>query len=281
LGKVVLKSEGDSRANTRDVFGDGAHEVFMGRSFSRKTLFHELGHQLERDPVASLLANEFLLRRRESDTLYSLNELTGSRGYERDEVAYKDSWINPYVGKRYRNQTTEVFSMAMEHLSTPERAQTLMVKDREMFDVVTGYITSEMSELSQFNRALSEARMAQKQASAEAEQAKQAAQDQIIAAAVLIDRSGTEEAAIADESERQSCQKFVRWESKKGSHAQWYGQYRHWLIYSGVFKDRRARKWLKGFVTVNRHNVRSWSSVRVVAGDERALKRVLWQQTHE
>jgi hypothetical protein len=281
LDKVVLKSDGDSRANTRDVFGDGAHEVFMGCSFSRKTLFHELGHQLERDPVASLLANEFLLRRRESDTLYSLNELTGSRGYGRDEVAYKDSWISPYVGKRYRNQSTEVFSMAMEHLSTPERAQTLMIKDREMFDVVTGYITSDMSELSQFNRSLSQARMAHKQARVDSEQARQAEQDQIIAAAVLIDQSISEEAALPDVSERQICQKFLSWECKKGSSAQWYGQYRHWLIYSGVFKDRRASKWLKGFVIVNSHDVRSSASLSVVAGDVVALKRVLWRLTHE
>ncbi|TDR30333.1 hypothetical protein [Hydromonas duriensis] len=281
LGKVVLKSEGDARANTRDVFGDDAHEVFMGRSFSRKSLFHELGHQLERDPVASVLANEFLVRRRESEQLYSLNLLTGSHCFGRDEVAYKDSWIHPYVGKRYRNQSTEVFSVAMEHLSDAERAQRLMIKDREMFDLVAGYITSEMSELSQFNRAISQARMAKKQATADAKQAEQNAQDQMIAATIFIDDAISEEQALPEAQDRDMCRKFVRWESKKGSTAKWYGQYRHWLIYSGVFKDRCNAKWLKGFVAVNGQDVHSWSSVHTVSGDETVLKRLLWKLTHE
>lgn len=115
--------------------------LFVGSSFGKKTFFHELAHLLEDDGKIKATAQAFLDKRRESATLYSLASLTGNRNYKSDEVAYKDSFHDPYVGKYYRN-STEVISMGMQMLASPEAMLALQEKDPEHLAFMLGICAS-------------------------------------------------------------------------------------------------------------------------------------------
>jgi hypothetical protein len=123
----------------------GEKYINLDTSFTKETLWHELAHHLENDPLAKAAANGFLLSRRESDKAYSLRSLTGSKFYGPREIAWKDSFTNPYVGRIYPDGATEVFSMGLQYLSDPAKAAWFAGKDPEMFDLVTGYVGNPLS----------------------------------------------------------------------------------------------------------------------------------------
>lgn len=150
LTEVEILTDRSKRAYTQNIHNTSKTTIYIDGGFSRGTLWHEMGHNLEYDPLAAKLATAFLHRRRESSTLYRLSELTGSRGYRKDEVAYKDHFITPYIGKYYSNGSTEVFSMGLEYLSDPIPASMMFTKDREMAELVTGYLAKQKSELYDF-----------------------------------------------------------------------------------------------------------------------------------
>jgi hypothetical protein len=151
LNKVEIITDGAKRAHTKRVLENNNAQIFIDGNFNKSTLFHELGHNLEFDPKASMLAQEFLKRRRESDKLYKLRQLTGSKFYGAGEMAFKDSWISPYVGKFYKDGATEVFAMGLQEFSSPQKLQAFMQKDPEHFDLIVGYLTQKYDDLSQFN----------------------------------------------------------------------------------------------------------------------------------
>ncbi|MEI3453339.1 MAG: hypothetical protein V8Q91_07970 [Bilophila wadsworthia] len=67
----------------------------------------------------------------------SLKKMTGL-GYQPHEKAYPDSFINPYVGKDYGGTASEVFSMALQCLASPEETAELIEKDQEHFHLLLG-----------------------------------------------------------------------------------------------------------------------------------------------
>jgi hypothetical protein len=137
---------GGKRANAGGIETvTGEKYINLDTSFTKETLWHELAHHLENDPLAKAAANGFLLKRRESDKAYSLRSLTGSKFYGPTEIAWKDSFTNPYVGRIYRDGATEVFSMGLQYLSDPAKAAWFAGKDPEMFDLVTGYVGNPLS----------------------------------------------------------------------------------------------------------------------------------------
>lgn len=137
--KAVKFNDRAKRANTTKVFEEfGA--IINGDDMNRNTVFHELAHNLEFDPKAQAIAQAFLLKRRESDRLISLSHLTGVAEYGRNEKAYKDHFIDPYIGKYYEDGSTEVFSMALGYLSDPKSAAIFAQKDPEMFNLVVAYL---------------------------------------------------------------------------------------------------------------------------------------------
>lgn len=164
LNKVEIITNGARRAHTTGVFANSNAQIFIDSNFDKRTLFHELGHNLEFDPKASLLAQAFLKRRRESSKLHKLRDLTGNRGYGASEVAFKDSWHSPYVGRFYEHGTTEVFAMGVQEFSSPARAQAFMQKDPEHFDMIVGYLAQKYDDLSQFNFDLGKAQLVEEQA---------------------------------------------------------------------------------------------------------------------
>ncbi|MEI7672265.1 MAG: hypothetical protein WCK00_09155, partial [Deltaproteobacteria bacterium] len=127
--------------NARSMASPHAGNLYVGSSFGKKTFFHELAHLLEGDPKIFNCAQQFLGRRAESSQTYSLSSLTKNSNYRGDERAYKDKWIDPYVGKVYPD-ATEVFSMGMSTLADPESLINVLNKDPEHLSLMLGVCLS-------------------------------------------------------------------------------------------------------------------------------------------
>jgi hypothetical protein len=139
---IRISVNGSKRANAVGITERlGEKVINLGARFNKVTLFHELGHFLEGDPIARGASNGFLLKRREGDGVHRLRDLTGNKGYDSREVAYKDHFMDAYVGKYYQDGVTEVFSMGAQYLSNPKDAAIFAAKDPEMFALITGYLS--------------------------------------------------------------------------------------------------------------------------------------------
>lgn len=139
LAKVRIKAS-RGRASASDIHGYKNRTINMGDGFSKRTLWHELGHHLEADPEVYAASAGFLAARRESTELHTMRKLTGNPRYGAKEVAYKDSWYSPYVGKVYPYRVTEVMSMGMEALATGAILAQVMDKDPEHIRLMAGFI---------------------------------------------------------------------------------------------------------------------------------------------
>jgi len=73
--------------------------------------------------------------------LYQLLKIAGG-GYRPDEVAYVDTYMNPYMGKVYSGQyaksSSEVWSMTLQQFSSTERMVTLYRQHPELFEMGVG-----------------------------------------------------------------------------------------------------------------------------------------------
>lgn len=108
--------------------------VCLSGEVSKRTLYHEIGHAIEAvNPVANAMVSRWLKRRIEGKDAQRLSSLTGIRSYKRSEVAVKDDFIDPYVGKVYTPrqgvQSNEVLAMGLERLADPMSAAKLAIKD--------------------------------------------------------------------------------------------------------------------------------------------------------
>ena len=143
LSRVSFETKGGQRAAAQPTTG----VVYVAGEFSRSVFFHELAHVLEDDERTKALANRFIDQRTGRDQegknkVETLASLTGNRGYKSSEVAYKDSFIDPYVGKYYRNGITEVFSMGVQYFSSTEAMAVLAEKDPDHFAFMLGYLAT-------------------------------------------------------------------------------------------------------------------------------------------
>jgi len=153
--KVVIDTTGDRRANASSIDKHGtAGRINLGSTFDKRVLWHELGHHVEADPVAAMAARLFIRLRSVDGKTYALRKLTGHKGYGADEVAFKNGFFHPYVGKVYRHGTTEVFSMGIESFSDPYLLATRIAQDPETFEFVTGYLRSPKSALQRLHLAM-------------------------------------------------------------------------------------------------------------------------------
>ena len=115
--------------------GNGIH--LFGQE-KKKTVVHEMGHWLENKvPSIKKAVFDFYAQRTKGDKLEKLKDLTGIK-YRDNEVAKKDKWINPYIGKWYavgtRQTDTEILSMGLELMW--EDAAKLAQQDPEFFDFI-------------------------------------------------------------------------------------------------------------------------------------------------
>jgi SPP1 gp7 family putative phage head morphogenesis protein len=123
----------------RENFTDWNSSINMGSSTKLDVFVHEFGHFIEyKVPSVKRLATEYLKRRTQGERLQSLRSLTGM-GYKRDEVAWPDKFISPYIGKYYRDGATEVISMGLQYMfNNPAK---LYREDKELFDLIVRVIS--------------------------------------------------------------------------------------------------------------------------------------------
>jgi hypothetical protein len=122
----------------------GQQAIYLGikktPKLQKTSLAHEMGHHIEyNSPEIRRKALEFVRSRATAAEQVSIAEMTGNPGFG-DETAYPDDFVHPYVGKVYKQGTTEVISMGLQHFSSPEEMLELYQRDREHFLLIVGIL---------------------------------------------------------------------------------------------------------------------------------------------
>ena len=124
----------DSRPHAQTFFGT----INIGKKDSQEslksTLFHEMGHFLETDDERIFDAAKAWVKSRATGERQPLGG-----NYDKDETAYPDKFIDPYVGKVYADGT-EVISMGMEHFTDARKMLDFYQKDPEHFNLIVGVL---------------------------------------------------------------------------------------------------------------------------------------------
>ncbi len=90
--------------------------IVLAPSDGPRVIAHELGHHIEfRDPAIRARAVAFRDARTRGETEQPLKAITGNPHFRDDEVARPDRFISPYMGKQYRDGSTEIISMGLEY----------------------------------------------------------------------------------------------------------------------------------------------------------------------
>lgn len=161
ITNVKFDYYGDKRGGVFVGSGGRSATVILESSPDRAIVFHELGHVVEyTDKSIKDAAFEFIMSRAASMKLKSMNAVS-SGGYRLDEKCLAGDFIDPYIGKLYPNdgvdfndengkplkefnptadmiECTEVISMGLERLETPEAAAKFAAQDPEMFAFIVG-----------------------------------------------------------------------------------------------------------------------------------------------
>jgi len=99
---------------------EGANAVINLTQLSDSGVYlHELGHHLEmQNPSIRHIASTFYEKRTRGRPLSKLKFLDQDSGnrYEEEEYARDDSFISKYTGKVYKDGSTEIISMGLEHM---------------------------------------------------------------------------------------------------------------------------------------------------------------------
>jgi len=108
------------------------HVIYVSRSSKSSTVAHELGHWLEENnQQVREAALEFLKARTKGERAVKLANLSNS--YRTSELAKKDKFLDPYMGKIYENdKATEIISSGIQYIY--EKPLDLATKDPEYFN---------------------------------------------------------------------------------------------------------------------------------------------------
>jgi hypothetical protein len=136
LPRVTFTTKRGQRAAAQTTAG----VVYVAGDMTRATMFHELAHILEDDDKTRLVATAFRDNRAKGNA-QSLRTLTGNKSYDSNERAVPDNFVDPYVGKVYAHGSTEVFSMGLQYLSSPDVLEVLMQKDPDHLNMIIGYLS--------------------------------------------------------------------------------------------------------------------------------------------
>lgn len=121
------------------------------------TLYHEAGHALDHQNKTFVGPAKSFIKNRATGKPVSLNLMLETYVYGRDETAYPDKFINPYVGKIYPD-STEVTSIGLQAFANIAYMRRLMLEDPEHLKLILGTLTSQGSSLpgqDQITKALS------------------------------------------------------------------------------------------------------------------------------
>lgn len=138
IGPVVFESARGNRASS-----DGKTVVNVTSRFTKKTLFHEVGHVLEGQDSAMLKASFAFIQGRATGAPQSLSRLCPEHGYRKNEMAFPDTFQDPYVGKIYKDSNgnpfaSEVISMAFGAIASEEGAAKLAANDAGQLHLMIG-----------------------------------------------------------------------------------------------------------------------------------------------
>lgn len=109
-------------------------EISITRDQEDRIIIHEMSHVLE---VRGGLLDKVLAfydRRTAGDKPEKLSDITGNRAYQSNEVARRDKFISPYMGKDYGRANTEIVSMGLEYMYAD--AARLAKEDPDYFDFI-------------------------------------------------------------------------------------------------------------------------------------------------
>jgi hypothetical protein len=130
--------------NPRAYANEEAGKINIGKGSSkdRITLFHEVGHFAETSDMRVSNNDWISVVKSEDGRLYRLSDLTRSKAYTENEVAYKDAFISPYVGKTYGggNRPTEVLSMGLQYFTNAKNMTDLYIGDSSHFKRMEAYL---------------------------------------------------------------------------------------------------------------------------------------------
>ena len=136
VAKIVGRITADyTRRHRSYSVNDG---IYMWASASNTTYLHEMGHAIEWRLDSSARKSKMWLNRRSKDT-ESMRDLTGLSAYGADEMAYTNDFIDPYVGKIYRDGS-EVLSMGLQQFIGPWTLRKFAEDDFDHFAYVIGIL---------------------------------------------------------------------------------------------------------------------------------------------
>lgn len=117
----------------RSCYKTKTNKVFMGNK-DPAVVVHEMSHWLEEKiPGIREEVQAFYEKRTQGEKSVKMSEVTGNKNYRDNEVTKVDKWINPYMGKEYKN-ASEILSMGMEMMY--RNPLYLAKNDPEMFDFI-------------------------------------------------------------------------------------------------------------------------------------------------
>ncbi|MBO3459959.1 hypothetical protein [Aetokthonos hydrillicola] len=105
-----------------------------------RTVYHEMGHHIEYEDSRIATASREWRDKRATGVEQPLNNLVKDGRYDDDEIAKPGNYINPYVGKVYRDGSTEVISMGIERFHSSQSMLDFYNEDREHFQFIMGVI---------------------------------------------------------------------------------------------------------------------------------------------
>ena len=248
---IRIGIDGGKRANAVGI-GErlGEKVINLGSRFNKTVLFHELAHHLENDPIAKAASNGFLLKRREGDGAYSLRDLTGNRGYDAREIAYKDHFMDPYVGKIYRDGITEVWSMGVQYLANPKDAAIFAAKDPEMFALITGYLTMATTPAMHAKLNMHKSAIGEMQEKKQTEEAMYERAVELLSAKAKLTHDNWFDSLDADNETRRLLESYILYKVKK-DRAVYVGSHGPYRVFSGTFRNRVTKRAAKGHVIVD------------------------------
>lgn len=129
--KIPVKALG---RNGRAYYSPSRGEVALSPDSGPWVVVHELGHALEDKGGLLSKALEFFDRRTEGDLWEQLADIHPGRGYDDSERVKRDRWLEPYMGKDYNRNATELVSMGVQFLH--ERPAQFAKDDPDMFDFI-------------------------------------------------------------------------------------------------------------------------------------------------
>jgi hypothetical protein len=104
-------------------------------SKNESTLIHEFGHYIEHtNKEVAKACRSFRFSRTKDEPKMTLRKATGISHYSEDEVTKKDDFFDAYVGKFYKNGSTEILSMGLEKMMADPLG--FAKKDPEHFDLI-------------------------------------------------------------------------------------------------------------------------------------------------